>query len=1047
MRQTNMKKPEIAEELRMVNDAGQKGTAVVIALFVLALLSVFVAFAVSRTTAESVAIGNETSEARAQYAAQGCLETMTRNFNKVFETKLNPLPSDIANVENGDNIPGLSREIGGDYELAPTAVPSSTPITLTLSAGPYAGLFAIRDSWRLRCNGTSIQDGTQVELSRYVLNNRIPIFQFGIFYNDDLELFRPPRFSFGGRVHSNGNFFISPGAEGIYFDSRVTAVGHIVTQTWRNWNTSDMANNETWIRNAAGTPVRLGPTQGSVLNTTFGNANNVFQFPPAIPEPIPTPNADLPPSRLNPAWTEAPWDGNLRARAPVLRLPLNVGQGTDLVEMVKRGKDIANPASFPAGGDLFMNGLGNLAPVAAAADIDNPILRSERFANKTGIRVSLADSKAKLPGCASGVGTNPLPIPATPCGVRLDGDISGNGTPAAAGQRGYQPKAMRSAVGGPYNYVPTRVNGERLATGGTREVWIKVETVQTNAVTGLIETVDITEDILSLGVTEEAPVGLIPTYVGVTAQNGTATAPSANLTATVPQQGASLSTYPDSRSIIKIQTFAIQGAGITTPVAPNSLLTSGGGLNVVRRFTNATAANFGAAPPFCPVIGALPNQCANDDRFPDVVVSEQVHLRRANGLGFNDSAIVPFPIQMFDTREGTYFDNVANTPAAPNVSRNGVMSMINIDVANLRRFLRGDFNNLFPNNVAPNVTPATTRFGRGLLSTDIPSNQGWVLYISDRRGDGNFDGEYDMEDVYGANPGNNNALDPGEDLDGPVGPNQRFGAGLLDIRYIDPVNPALCAASPIAVPANCEAARYSHTYSADRAAVTDHPYYRRGVRLVNGTVLPGIYDAATPANTRGFTVASENGVYVLGNYNATGATAPPANGNTPFNQYFPFNSPTHIPASIVADAVTILSNNWNDALSFTSPYNQANRDATTTQMRFAMISGDTISTRQNAVNQGSSVNGQNENGGVHNFKRFLEQWDSAGGVRLDYAGSLINLFVSRNNNGAFKCCNTVYNPPRRNWVFDSTFLDPTRIPPGTPFFQYVQTTGFERTNQ
>jgi hypothetical protein len=401
---------------------------------------------------------------------------------------------------------------------------------------------------------------------------------------------------------------------------------------------------------------------------------------------------------------------------------------------------------------------------------------------------------------------------------------------------------------------------------------------------------------------------------------------------------------------------------------------------------------------------------------------------------------------MFDTREGTYFDNIANTPN-PNVSRNGVMSMVNIDVANLRRFLRGDFNNLFPNGVAPNDTPASaSRFGRAILNSDVPSNGGWVLFISDRRGDGNFDGEYDMEDVYGANPGNNNNLDPGEDLDGPTGPNQRFGAGLLDARYFDLAMNNCLDEFGVGLP-DCEAPRYSHSWSPDRAAVTDHPYFRRGIRLVNGTVLPGIYDAVTPANTRGFTVASENGVYVKGNYNATGATAPAGNANTPFNQYFPFDTATHIPASIVADSVTILSNNWNDAQSFTSPYNQASRVATTTQMRFAMISGDTISTRQNAVNQGSSVNGQNENGGVHNFKRFLEQWDSAGGVRLDYAGSLINLFVSRNNNGAFKCCNTVYNPPRRNWVFDSTFLDPTRIPPGTPFFQYVQTTGFERATE
>ncbi|MGB7210053.1 MAG: hypothetical protein WBD27_15460 [Pyrinomonadaceae bacterium] len=1054
-----MKNPEIEQNKStgITADPYQKGTAIVLALFVLALMSVFVALAVSRTTSEAVSVGNETSEARTLYAAQGSLETMTRNFNKVFETKLNPLPSDITLVENGNIIPGLSQALGGQYTFVNTADQTSVPGATVLSGGPYSGLYAIRDNWRLRTVATNQMDGTQIQLTRSILNNRIPIFQFGIFYNDDLELFRPPRFSFGGRVHSNGNFFLSPGAEGIYFDSRVTASGHIVTQSWRNWNQSDAANSQTWIKNASNTFVQLVPTAGSVLNTTFGSANNVFQFPPAAPTPVPTPNPDLPPSRLNPTWTaqSAVFDGNLRAQVPPLNLPLNVGRGTDLVEMVKRGKELATAA----GGDLF-NNAGVLAPVTAAADVDNVILRSERFANKTGIRVSLADSKAKLPGCASGAGVTPV---ATPCGVRLDGDINGQFAAAAGTARGYQPKSMRSAIAGAFNYTATRVNGDRLFNNG-REVWIKVETVQTNAVTQAIVTSDITEDILSLGMTEEipAPSGIAITgptaYAGTPSSNGTSTAPSANITATVPQTA---STFPDSRSIIKIQTFAISGPAITTAAAPNNLLTpyttGGNPFNIVRRYRNVTDANVNVG---CVAV-ALPN-CAADDTSPVASSENLAHMKRATVNGTANEAIVPFPIEMFDTREGTYFDNIANTPAAPQVSRNGVMSMINIDIANLRRFLRGDFNGLFPEGAVadPNSTPFS-RAAAGNLGVractfqipsptpcDIPENGGWVLYVSDRRGDGNFDGEYDMEDVYGANPGNNNALDPGEDLDGPtvggVGFVPRFGAGVLDTKYIDPANPANCAPSPIVVPANCEAARYSHSYTADRAAVSDHPYYRRGVRLINGTTVPGIYDAAVSANTKGFTVSSENGIYVQGNYNATGASAPPALGNTPFNQYFPLNTPTHIPASIVADAVTILSNGWSDARSFTSPYSQANRVATGTQMRFALITGDTISTRQNAVNQGSSVNGQNENGGVHNFKRFLEVWS---GVRLDYSGSLINLFNSRNNNGSFKCCNTVYNPPIRNWVFDSTFLDPGRIPPGTPFFQYVQTTGFERSTQ
>ena len=70
---------------------------------------------------------------------------------------------------------------------------------------------------------------------------------------------------------------------------------------------------------------------------------------------------------------------------------------------------------------------------------------------------------------------------------------------------------MRSVAGGAFNYTATRVNGERLfngtsnSSGVQNQVWIKVETVRTNDATQAIETADITEDILALGVTEEAP--------------------------------------------------------------------------------------------------------------------------------------------------------------------------------------------------------------------------------------------------------------------------------------------------------------------------------------------------------------------------------------------------------------------------------------------------------------------------------------------------------------------------------------------------------------
>lgn len=1032
-----MNTPEIEQNsyTGIGDDKGEKGTAIVIALFVLALIGVFVALALSRTASEAAGVGNETSEARTLYAAQGGLETMTRNFNKIFETKLNPTAADIALVRNGDVVPGLSAALGGDYiynqgllcvrGISPDCVEHVPPAesTVVLSDGDYSGLYAIRDSWRLQSTATA-PDGTELELTRNIFNNRIPIFQFGIFYDDDLELYRPPKFSFGGRVHSNGNFFVSPFTEGIYFNSRVTAHRHIVTQSWRNWHTGDNYSG-TYIKDADGVDQQLLRDRGSVLN----GSPSVFT------------NPDLPPSVKNPNWTTHSeiFDGNLQSEVPELKLPLkvvdaDVANPISLIEMIKRGKKTPDAN----GGDLISIGapgaVPNIVPVVPAT-ADNDILRSERFANKPGIRISLADSKEKLPGCASGIGTAPV---AGPCGVRLDGHY----TPGDAGidrdtgsltlhfrSRGYQPKAMKlSAADAGFGYVPTRVNGERLsgsyANGAARQVWIKIETVGVDDTTNQIVTRDITQEILSLGVTEPPPNGItIDGTTGLTkADNGTASSPSLNIRA-ITAQTFGLSTYPDSRSIIKLQRFAIPATNPSTGTtyqipnynptpATNKFVRFISNHNIVVRYTNATATNF--ANNWC-------QPCAPEDLDPNGTLERFGHLKRTTAP--SDNAIVPFPIKMFDSREGLYYDERsktyytdANFENYSMLSRNGVMSMVDIDVANLRRFLRGDFNGLFPVD-----TPFEDATGDTLKNTDVPVREGWVLYVSDRRGDFDFDGEFDMEDVYGAAPGNDGTRQPGEDV------NENL---FLDRRY------------------GTESERYrDSTLYPDRAAVNDHSYYRRGVRLINGTTIPGIYDAAASGNTKGFTVASENGIYVQGNYNATGLTmAPPGTVNSPYNHYAPFNTNTHIPASVVADGVTILSNAWNDSQSFTTALlptqPSQSRVASETTMRFAMISGDTIATRRDTPNQGSSVNGERMNGGVHNFKRFLEHWT---GQRLNYSGSLINLYYSRNQNGAFKCCRTVYNPPTRNWVFDSTFLDPGRLPPGTPFFQYVQTTGFQRS--
>ena len=89
-----------SSEVSVTIGASERGSAIVIALFVLALVSVFAAMAMTRTAAEAAAVGNETAEARTFYAAQGSLESMTRNFNKLFGAKLSPTAADLTKIEN-----------------------------------------------------------------------------------------------------------------------------------------------------------------------------------------------------------------------------------------------------------------------------------------------------------------------------------------------------------------------------------------------------------------------------------------------------------------------------------------------------------------------------------------------------------------------------------------------------------------------------------------------------------------------------------------------------------------------------------------------------------------------------------------------------------------------------------------------------------------------------------------------------------------------------------------------------------------------------------
>ena len=81
-------------------------------------------------------------------------------------------------------------------------------------------------------------------------------------------------------------------------------------------------------------------------------------------------------------------------------------------------------------------------------------------------------------------------------------------------------------------------------------------------------------------------------------------------------------------------------------------------------------------------------------------------------------------------------------------------------------------------------------------------------------------------------------------------------------------------------------------------------------------------------------------------------------------------------------------------------------------------------------------------GGVHNFMRMLENWGGQTDQlpRLDRQ-PLHRAAVDRDLPGR---TTNVYAPGTRAFAFDTDFLTPTLLPPGTPMFRDINTLKFRQ---
>jgi hypothetical protein len=160
--------------------------------------------------------GNQLKDTNALYGAEAAADYAYALFDKAIDSTNappNPLPTGTLAVDN----------FNVQYQVNQVGAPSQR----TLTQGAYAGLYGIvqdYDIWGYaKSDATGVQNSVRIRMERAL----IPLFQFAIFYNSDLEFHPGPAMTINGRVHSNSNLYLDA-LTGLKINSFLTASGNIV---------------------------------------------------------------------------------------------------------------------------------------------------------------------------------------------------------------------------------------------------------------------------------------------------------------------------------------------------------------------------------------------------------------------------------------------------------------------------------------------------------------------------------------------------------------------------------------------------------------------------------------------------------------------------------------------------------------------------------------------------------------------------------------------------------------------------------------------------
>jgi hypothetical protein len=349
-------------ERQNMRDGRDTGAALLSALLVMLLMAGITAGFVAMVITDTRVRELDSTRTQSFYAVHAGLEQLTADLGDLFASNVAPTAAQInaltANAPNNVGVTWENPDGTNGYQINfPVDAGGNAQATImTVQNGPFSGLVGLATPYTMSATGR-LRDRSEASLTRTLQTVAIPVFQFGIFSENDLNFFAGPNFNFGGRVHSNANLYVSQGnGTTLTLSDRVTVVGELIRTNLSNgWDTNTNYTGTVRAITAPGAFRNLARSEGSLTGTVGSGVNE-------------------------PTWTNlstGTYNSNvMNGRTGARRLDLPVAMfGEGPIDLIKRPEPNENAT--------------------------NPNLLAERFFSLASLRILLSDTSddiTNLPG-------------------------------------------------------------------------------------------------------------------------------------------------------------------------------------------------------------------------------------------------------------------------------------------------------------------------------------------------------------------------------------------------------------------------------------------------------------------------------------------------------------------------------------------------------------------------------------------------------------------------------------------------------------------------